>query len=60
MPADVSHIQKESNALKDALVYFVPAPHSAKYTKAQLEGMVKRLGGKVFFSLQSLYVNIDL
>lgn len=46
-PADVSHVRKESNALKDALVYFVPAPRTAKYKKADLEEMVARLGGKV-------------
>jgi hypothetical protein len=53
LPTDVSHIQKESSALKDALVYFVPSPRSARFKKADLEEMVARLGGKVAFTASS-------
>ena len=48
LPTDVSHIRKECDALKDCLVFFVPAPEkTAKYKKGFLEELVARLGGKV-------------
>lgn len=48
LPTDVSHIRRECDALRDSLVYFVPAPvKTAKYPKKYLEEVVARLGGKV-------------
>lgn len=48
LPTDVSHIRRECDALRDALVYFVPAPvKTAEYPKKYLDEVVARLGGKV-------------
>ena len=46
-PSSVAGVVQESGALKGALVYFVPSYSPARHSKADLEAMVARLGGKV-------------
>lgn len=46
-PASVAGVIQESSALKGALVYFVPSYSRTRHSKAELEAMVARLGGKV-------------
>ena len=46
-PASVAGVIQESSALKGALVYFVPSYSRARHSKAELEALVARLGGKV-------------
>ena len=47
LPTSVEGVIQESSALKGALVYFVPSYSQPRYSKAELETTVARLGGKV-------------
>ena len=47
MPASVAGVVQESSALKGKLVYFVPSYSRVRHSKAELEAIVARLGGKV-------------
>ena len=47
LPTSVEGVIQESSALKEALVYFVPSYNKPKHSKAELETIVARLGGKV-------------
>ena len=46
-PASVAGVVQESSALKGKLIYFVPSYSRARHSKAELEAIVARLGGKV-------------
>ena len=46
-PTSVEGVIQESSALKGALVYFVPSYDKPRHSKAELETIVARLGGKV-------------
>ena len=45
-PADLSSVEVESDALNGAVFYFFNCGRSG-HSKAELEGLVKRLGGTV-------------
>lgn len=47
VPASVAGVVQESSALKGKLIYFVPSYSRARHSKAELEAIVARLGGKV-------------
>lgn len=51
VPASVAGVVQESSALAGALVYFVPSYSRAAHSKAELEAIVARLGGKVHVTL---------
>lgn len=44
MPADVSSIKQESNALKDCRVHFI---NYGSHSKQYMEALVRKLGGTV-------------
>ena len=48
-PTDVSSVARESTALADCLIFFVPTERRdpGVKSKAELEALVARLGGKV-------------
>ncbi len=48
-PASVAGVVQESSALLGKLIYFVPSYSRTRHSKAELETMVARLGGKVRF-----------
>lgn len=50
-PASVAGVIQESKALEGALIYFVPSYRRAARSKAELEAIVARLGGKVGISM---------
>ena len=52
-PASVAGVIQESKALEGALVYFVPSYRRTARSKAELEAIVARLGGKVDMSITS-------